>query len=319
MPEINNLEDASTATEQLFAEDEQLALAQEPAAEPAAEEQPTDPAVESAAEPAEEPATEAQTAEQQLGDAAQIAETAAEAAVQQNEQNAQLVAELEASRAREAELMARIEELSNNNASRVVEEALEPPTPPDFHSLAFASEEEQNAAQDKYVAELAEYNRKQLMKEFAPALEFAKKGQLEQERNMLVAELAKTPEFADMGSMMPQIEKIIQNNKSLASDDVSTEDKLVTAYLIAKGVNSVNNPPVAHKEPTTEELMAAYNANPAFQEMIEKQRLAQINHSQQVPPFSASSGAVNAALNIKEKPQNLEEASRRTREMFGMN
>jgi hypothetical protein len=34
--------------------------------------------------------------------------------------------------------------------------------------------------------------------------------------------------------------------------------------------------------------------------------------------MSASSGAAGAALNIKERPQTLEEASRRTREMFGM-
>ena len=305
MEEIKNFEDASAATQDMFADEEAPVLTEENNDEEAV--------------PTEEVETPSETtAEEELGNAAQVAETAAQAAVEQNEQNQQLMKELEAARAREAELQKQLEEMSNMNASQVVEEALEPPVPPDFHSLAFASEEEQKAAQDKYVAELAEYNRKQLMKEFAPALEFAKKGQLEQERNMLVAELAKTPEFADMGSMMPQIEKIIQNNKSLASDDVSTEDKLVTAYLIAKGVNSVNNPPVAPKEPTTEELMAAYNANPAFQEMIEKQRLAQINQSQQVPPFSASSGAVNAALNIKEQPKDFEEASRRTREMFGL-
>lgn len=314
MPEINNLEDASTATEQLFAEDMQLPLEAET---PEEVETPVEtPEVEESEPAAEEntPATDAQ-----LDDAAQIAETAAEAAVQQNEQNAQLAAELEAARAREAELMARIEELSNNNAEQVVEEALEPPTPPDFHTLAFADEQSQKAAQDKYVAEMAEYNRKMLMKELAPDLEYAKRGRFEQEMQETAAELSELEQFSGMTDMLPQIKNIIANNSVLSAEGVSTADKLITAYLIARGVNSVNNPPAAPKAPTAEELMAQYNANPAFQEMIEKQRLEEINKSQQVPPFSASSGAVNAALNIDKKPQNLEEASRRTRELFGMN
>lgn len=98
------------------------------------------------------------------------------------------------------------------------------------------------------------------------------------------------------------------------------DEKYINAYAMAKGINSINNPPAPPeepKEPTVDELMELYNTNPAFQEMVEKQRLGVIKQSQQVPPFSASSGAVNAALNIKEKPQTLEEASRRTREMFG--
>ena len=92
----------------------------------------------------------------------------------------------------------------------------------------------------------------------------------------------------------------------------------IVAYAIAVGVNSMNTPPVEPKEPTPEELMALYESNPEFQEMIEKKRLAALKQSQQVPPFSASSGAVNAALNIKDKPKTFEEASERTRRMFGL-
>ena len=64
--------------------------------------------------------------------------------------------------------------------------------------------------------------------------------------------------------------------------------------------------------------MELYDKNPTFQELVEKKRLDAIKQSQQVPPFSASSGAVNAALNIKEKPKTFEEASERTRKMFGL-
>ena len=61
-----------------------------------------------------------------------------------------------------------------------------------------------------------------------------------------------------------------------------------------------------------------YNNNPAFQELVEKQRIDTLKQSQQVPPFSASSGAVNAALNIKEEPKGWDDASKRTRAMFGL-
>ena len=64
--------------------------------------------------------------------------------------------------------------------------------------------------------------------------------------------------------------------------------------------------------------MKLYEETPTFQELVEKKRLEAIKQSQQVPPFSASSGAVNAALNIKEKPKTFEEASERTRKMFGL-
>ena len=50
--------------------------------------------------------------------------------------------------------------------------------------------------------------------------------------------------------------------------------------------------------------------------MIEKKRLDDIKQSQQVPAMSASNGAVNAALTIKEKPTTWDDASQRTRDMF---
>ena len=68
----------------------------------------------------------------------------------------------------------------------------------------------------------------------------------------------------------------------------------------------------------TGEYMELYNKYPEFPEMVERQRVEQLKDSQQVPPMSSSSGAMNAALNIKEKPKTFDEASERTRKMFGM-
>jgi division protein CdvB (Snf7/Vps24/ESCRT-III family) len=118
--------------------------------------------------------------------------------------------------------------------------------------------------------------------------------------------------------MLPQLDRIIESNKWLKSDDMSIEEKYINAYAIARGVNAINTPPEEPKELTEDELMELYDKNPTFQELIEKKRLEAIKQSQQVPTFSASSGAVNAALNIPEKPKTLEEASKRTMQMFGL-
>lgn len=308
--EIKNFEDASTATEQMFADD-QLSLMDvpveetpEPSMEPPVEPEPpaalAEPVTETPAEPA--PADPTATA-------AQVAETAAQTA-------ADLSAELEAAHARIAELEGQNAELSKQNAETVVEEVLTPPTI-DFESLAFADEATRKAAQEKYIADTAEYNRKMFMRDHADDLAYAREGRMDRELNELAESLNDHAQFAGIVEMLPQIKTIIAQNPLLSAENVSSEEKLAMAYLMAKGASGVNNPPTPPKEPTTEELMAMYNGNSAFQEMVEKQRLEQIKNSQQVPPLSASSGAANAALNIQEKPKTFEEASRRTREMFG--
>ena len=108
-----------------------------------------------------------------------------------------------------------------------------------------------------------------------------------------------------------ELEKIVSSNRWLQSEDMPMDEKLINAYAIARGVNAINTPPVEQKELTSEELMELYDKNPTFQELIEKKRLDAIknSNSQQVPPFSASSGAVNAALNIKEKPKHPKNAA----------
>jgi hypothetical protein len=156
------------------------------------------------------------------------------------------------------------------------------------------------------------------MKELAPTLEYAKRGMQEAEKSETISALSQVPELAGIENMIPQLDKIIANNKWLQSDDMAMDEKLINAYAIARGVNAINTPPEEPKELTSEELMELYDKNPTFQELVEKKRLDAIKQSQQVPPFSASSGAVNAALNVKEKPKTFEEASERTRRMFGL-
>ena len=230
------------------------------------------------------------------------AEIAAQVAAEKDAENQKLIQALEAERQRSAQLQGTIDELSRQNEQEIVEDALQPPEL-DINALAFADEDTIKAAQAKYAADMAEYNRQAFMKEFAPVIEQANEAKLTKEKNDVIAALSQLPELKGIEGMLPQLDRIIANNKGLSSEDVPLYEKYITAYAIAMGVNSMNTPPAEPKEPTTDELMALYNSNPEFQELVEKQRIEQVKKSQQVPPFSASSGAVNAALNIQEKPK----------------
>ena len=314
MPNPNTFDEASAATQDLFENEQQSAANVENEEIPvAADEQSTEASLDE--EAASEPQTSIQPSDD-IGQAAQTAELAAQVASEKDGQLQQALSEIEALKQQNQQLQGTIDEISSRNAENVNEEAMTPP-PLDLNSLAFADEETQKSAMAKYAEDMSAYNRSQIMKELSPALEYAKKGMREEEAKEAVSALSQIPELSNINEMLPQLDKIISNNKWLQSDDMPVDEKYINAYAMARGIDTINNPPKPPKPPTTDELMELYNSNPAFRELVEKQRLEEIKQSQQVPSFSASSGAVNAALNIKEKPQTLEEASRRTKEMFG--
>ena len=308
-------EDARTATEEMFENDDQITLEDAIQAQEA-EEQPSE-AVETQTEdvdPIEEQAAEENAA---LEDAVNTAEIAAQAAQEKDMQLQQVMQELEALKAQNQQMQGTIEELSKQNEENLIEEAMQMPTL-DVNGLAFATEEEIAQKQAEYAQQMAEFVKAGVMKEVSPFVEQAKEGIYQKEKNEALSALSQVPELQGINDMLPQLEKIIANNRWLQSDDMPIDEKLINAYAIARGVNAINTPPEEPKELTSEELMELYDKNPTFQELVEKKRLDAIKQSQQVPPFSASSGAVNAALNIKEKPKTFEEASERTRRMFGL-
>ncbi len=301
-----NFDDAMNATEEMFTN--QPAVEEEPIVEETVE-----PPVEEAVPPTE-PTPEDAT----LNDAVNTAEVAAQVAQEKEAQLQQALQQIEELQSQHQQMQGMIDELSNKNEENLIEEAMLPPTL-DINGLAFADEDTIEQAQAEYAQKMAAYNRKQFEEEYKPVLDFAKKGMQEEERARVLSDLSEAPELQGIQEMMPQIERIIANNKWLQSGDMPLDEKYVNAYAIARGVNAINTPPPEpQKELTSEELMQLYESNPTFQELVEKKRLDAIKNSQQVPPFSASSGAVNAALNIKEKPKTFEEASERTRKWFGL-
>ncbi len=312
-----NFDEAIKATEEMFANEEQTALeddiqAQEVEEQAETVETPTE--TEETIEQVEEQPTQENAI---LDDAVNTAEIAAQAAQEKDMQLQQALQELEALKAQNQQMQGAIQELSKKNEENLIEEAMQPPVL-DINGLAFATEEEIAQAHAEFAQKMSEYNRQQIMKELAPTLEYAKKGMQDAEKSDTLSALSQVPELQGIGDMLPQLEKIIANNRWLQSDDMPMDEKLINAYAIARGVNAINTPPEEPKKLTDEDLMKLYDETPTFQELVEKKRLEAIKQSQQVPPFSASSGAVNAALNIKEKPKTFEEASERTRRMFGL-
>jgi hypothetical protein len=307
-----NFDEAIRATEEMFEQQQSIPEEMPPAEEMPAEipeevpeEQPT---------PEDAVVTETQAT---LDNAVQTAEMAAQAAQQREMQMQQLMADMEALRTQNQQMQGTIDELSKKNEEHLIEEALMPPEL-DLNGLAFADEATQKAAMAKFAQDMTAYNRQQIMNELSPTLEYAKKGMRDAEKTEVLNALSQLPELSGINDMLPQLDRIIANNKWLSSDDMPMDEKYINAFAIAMGVNSINTPPEEPKELTSEELMELYDKNPTFQELVEKKRIDAIKNSQQVPQFSASSGAVNAALNIPEKPKTFEEASERTRKMFGL-
>lgn len=300
---MNDFDEAKNSTEELFGQPEQPETEQD---NPTIEETQTE----------EQPSQEQPTAEQALIDnATQTAETAAQVASEKDQQLQQAMATIEAMQKQNEAMQGTIDELSKKNEENLIEEALAPPTI-DFNALAFADEETIKQAQAKYAQDMSEYTRQALMREFAPVIEQANEAKANKEKDEVITGLSQIPELSGICDMVPQLDKIIANNPALSADNVPMDEKYITAYAIARGVNAINTPPPQPKKMTAEDFIKMYNENPEFQEAIEKQRVSQVQNNQQVPIFSASSGAVNAALNIPEKPKTFDDASERTRQMF---
>ena len=306
---MNTFEDAMAATEEMFANAEN-----EPQEEMPPQEQEPDNQMGATEEPDIDQIEEQNSA---LDEASNIAEIAAQTAQEKDMQLQQALQEIELIKAQNMQMQGTIQELSKKNEEALIEDAMQMPTL-DINGLAFADEETIRNAQAEYARQMTEYVKGDVLREVSPFVEQAKEGIRQKEKAELISALAEIPEVADINEILPQIERIIESNKWLQSDDMPLDEKLINAYAIARGVNAMNTPPEQPKELTEDDLMELYDKNPTFQELIEKKRLDAIKQSQQVPPFSASSGAVNAALNIKEKPKTWDDASERTRKMFGL-
>lgn len=225
-------------------------------------------------------------------------------------QNAQLEEQLR-------EMSERMQQMSQQTEENIVNEALKMPTL-DINGLAFADEDTVRAAQEEYAKNMADYIRGGIMHELEPYVKEAKEGKMRAARDRAFDGLSHStlPQLDGIAEMRPQLDRIISANSALSSDNIDDEERYIMAYMIAKGVNAANTPKEEPREMTPEEFLEQYKNNEEYRKLIEQDRVNSVKQSQQVPQFSASSGAVNAALNIPDKPKTWDEASERTRRAF---
>lgn len=312
---MGNFDEAEDATRVLF-EDGPAEEAAPEEDRPEEEAQPEETGPETAPEAGQEQEGEA-AADPETAMAEQAVQTAEQAAGLAQEKDAQLqqtMQELQAMKKQNAQLMEAISQMSSVQQEAVMDEALSPPVL-DLSRLAYEDDDAIARKQSEYAEQMANYVMQKMNRSMEPLIKQAEQGKTQRERAEAIAALEQVPELAGFRDMLPQIENIIQNNSLLSGDGIPMDERYVTAYAIAKGIDSMNHPKT---DPTAEELMQFYESNPEFQELLEKKRLEQVRDKPQIPPLSASSGGVNAALNIAEKPKTFDEAGERTRKMFGL-
>lgn len=314
---LGNFDEAEDATRALFENGQEPAAEEDAAArEPQPEEPVQEPGGVEPEEPAREPGEEA-AADPEAAVTEQAVQTAEQAAGLAQEKDAQLqqaMQELQAMKEQNAQLMDAISQMSGMQKEALMDEALAPPVL-DLTRLPYEDDATIQQRQTEYAEQMADYILQKMNRSMEPLIKQAEQGKTQRERAEAIAALEQVPELAGFRDMLPQIEHIMQNNSLLSADSIPVDERYVTAYAIAKGIDSMKNP---RRDPTADELMQFYENNPEFQELLEKKRLEQVRDRPQVPPLSASSGGVNAALNIAEKPKTFDEAGERTRKMFGL-
>lgn len=242
--------------------------------------------------------------------ALQVAELAAQKLQQAEAQAAALTQENQ-------QLQEAMQQMSEQNKEAVVEQVIEAPALEmptlDFAQLMYddadtvaAKQAEHSVKMSAYIAELVKRGQTDVLGQITPLLQAADEANAQNQKTATIQRLSAHPELPDFAEMLPQMERIIANNKALQSSS-NQEEALITAYAIAKGVNAINTPKAEATQPTTEQLLELYNKNPELQQAIEKQKLENIKEGQQVPPFSANGSAGNAALNIPKKPQSFDD------------
>lgn len=239
-----------------------------------------------------------------------------------NEQIMQLQQQLMESQQRQdaimqqnAQLQSMVNELSNANKEKMVEDTIEMPVL-NIGGLAFEDEDAQRDAQIKYAQDMQNYVMSSVMKQLDPYIQEAKRGERAREEQAWVDKSLQYPEMADLNEVMPAMRDLMDRAPIFKGGDVSTNERLMTAYIMQKGIDAITHPAEQPKEPTVEDLMGIYESNPDFRAAIEQKRIAAVKDGMQVPPLSASSGAANAALQIKDAPKSFEEAYEITRELF---
>lgn len=207
-----------------------------------------------------------------------------------------------------------------NSAAEIAEmrQAVTPPAPPQmpsFDDIAYISDEEKQRRQAEYTTSLASFLKGQIMDEVQPYIDRAKEADLRDAEEAIILKFSDPQSgYADFAEYVPMIRNIAKNNPLVANAEMN-DDKILTAYAIAKGIKS-NIPQPAKlklsdedkKLLSNEELLEIYRSNPDLQKMIASEQIQKVQETGEVPVFSASGDVGNVALTPDEKPKTLADA-----------
>ena len=183
-----------------------------------------------------------------------------------------------------------------------LEDALEPPTL-DIDGMMYDDDATRQRKQSEYNTAMFEYNRKKLMQEIQPMVDSYRQQQRDGEMQASIANLHNLPgvgnRFDDVAADIPQT---IRSIPALAN--MAPNEAVPLAALIAKG-RAATNAQAKTPEQTAEEIFA----NPEVMKLLELKRANQLRENQNIPPMSASQGAMSTApLNVTPKPETVQDA-----------
>ncbi len=235
-----------------------------------------------------------------------ITEQAVQTAEQASLEVQRLSAQLQQVQQQNQQLQSTIQQMNEQHTQAVMEQAAQNETPVlDFAALAFDDEEHQREKMGEFANQMTEYVSRNIMADIAPFVEEAKRGQKAKDFEDAISAVAANSELSGITNSRELVEQIMENNPIIAASDAPMADKLMMAYTMLKGVESIKNPP---REQTPEELLERYKNDSEFQGLVEKERIKAVKNQPKIPPLSAGGGAGNAALNIPEKPKTFAEA-----------
>ena len=190
----------------------------------------------------------------------------------------------------------------SETAKTQLEEALEPPKL-DIDGMMYADDATRQAKQAEYNAAMLDYQRKMLMKEMQPMMDSYRAQQQSQALQSAVDNLHTIPgvggRFDDVAADIPQTIKSIPALSSMPPNEA-----VVLAALIAKGRAATNAP-----AKTPEQMADEVYSNPEIMKLLELKRTQALAQNQNIPPMSASQGAMSAApVNVDHKPETVQDA-----------
>lgn len=244
------------------------------------------------------------------------------AEVQQGEENSQVdtlalaqkaTDEMAKSKEETQKIKAENEQLKNllKEISEERTEEIEGETVPEFEieGLTFMDPDEQKKAFSDFAKQIAEYSRRSTLQAISPLIERSQNAIQNQEEQSIFDELRGTEEFKDIDNLTPQIRKIMENNAVLKNGEFTPEERIATAYLIAQGVENQNRKAKSETAMSKDEFLKMIDDNPEYSQYINERNIERLKNNENVPRFSATSGAGGASVNLKERPKTFSEAN----------